>query len=258
MARIHETAIVAAGVRLGSDVSVGAFSVVNEGVQVGDGSTIGAHAVIGEVTADYYEPGHSYVPQPTVVGPGAVIRSHSVVYSGATVGQGFESGHHVTIREGSSIGDGCRVGSYCDIQGQCAIGDYVRFHSGVFLPMFTTVEDLVWIFPHAVLTNDPHPPSDSCITGPTIRRAAVVGAASVVMPGIVVGEGALVAARSLVTRDVPDGKVAIGAPARIRGAASEVMCRHRGEPRPVYPWPRFFRRGYPDAARLLLDSFLSG
>jgi acetyltransferase-like isoleucine patch superfamily enzyme len=103
----------------------------------------------------------------------------------------------------------------------------------------------VWIFPRAVLLNDPHPPSDTCTKGPTIRRAAVIGAAAVIFPGVEIGQGALVAAGSVVREDVSAKTVVAGVPARVVGPTSDVVC-HEGRLESVYPWWSHFRRGYPE------------
>jgi acetyltransferase-like isoleucine patch superfamily enzyme len=107
------------------------------------------------------------------------------------------------------------------------------------------IEELTWLFPGAMLLDDPHPPSDECTTPPTIRRFAVVGARATISSGVEVGERALVGAASLVREDVPPGTVVVGVPAREIGATSDVVCRH-GRLDQVYPWWLHFRRGYPD------------
>lgn len=232
--------------RLGDGVTVGAFSVVHAGVEIGDGTLVGSHVVLGEPTADFYtDPG--YEPRTCRIGARAVIRSHAVIYSGAMIGDDFQCGHHVTVREGSTLGADVRVGTLADLQGDLTIGDHVRLHSSVFVPQGTTIEDLVWIFPHAVLTNDPHPPSDTCTEGPTIRRAAVVAAHATIMPGLEIGEGALVGAKTLVRSDVPPRAVVVGVPGRVVGKTDDITCKH-GRLDRVYPWWTHFRRGYPEGA----------
>lgn len=215
------------------DRSVGAgvheTSIVSPEAVIGDGATIGPFCLI----------------EACRIGRDSLVRSHSIVYADVEIGDGFESGHHVTIREGARIGNGVRVGTDCDLQGQLTIGDHARLHSGVFVPQYTEVEELVWIFPRAVLLNDPHPPSDTCTKGPTIRRAAVIGAAATIFPAVEVGEGALVAAGSVVRDDVEPHTVVAGVPARPIGSTEDVKCRH-GRLEQVYPWWTHFRRGYPD------------
>lgn len=243
---IHPSAIVSDDADIADGVTIGAFSVVNAGVRLGAGSVVGSHCVLGEPTADAYRGPQAEI-RPCVIGPNSVIRSHTVLYQGVTLGASFECGHRVTIREGSAIGEGVRVGTLSDLQGDLTIGDYARLHSSVFVPGGTTIEDFVWLFPGVILTNDPHPPSDSCTIGATVRRFAAVAARAVIMPGIEVGEHALVGAMSLVTRDVPSRMVVLGSPARVVGPVTDVKCRHEaGDTRDVYPWPDHFRRSYPD------------
>lgn len=240
---IASTAAVSDGATIGAGVTIGPFAVLLDGVELGDGVTVGSHCILGEPTTGFYSGdggGGS-----CVVGAGSIIRSHTVVYAGASLGAGTRTGHHVTIREGCSIGDDVQIGTNCDLQGDLSIGDHVRLHSGVFVAQGTVIEDFVWLFPSVVLTNDPHPPSDTCTQGPTIRRYAAVGAGATIMPGVEVGEHALIGSGSLVTRDVGAELLALGVPARVVGSVREVECRH-GHLDAVYPWPRQFRRGYPD------------
>ena len=59
------------------------------------------------------------------------------------------------------------IGTLGDFQGHATIGDYVRTHSSVFIAHHARIGNFVWIFPHVVLTDDPHPPSE-------VRRGVVV------------------------------------------------------------------------------------
>ena len=195
-------------------------------------------------TAGYYADPGRYEPAPCRIGRNAVLRSHAVVYAGVEIGDGFSCGHRVTIREGSRIGRGCRIGTDCDLQGHLTIGSHTRMHSGVFVPQHTTVEKLVWIFPRTVLLNDPHPPSDTCTRGPTLRAFSVVGAPARSSPASRSVEGRLSGAGSVVRSDVPADAVVVGVPARVVGTTADIVCRE-GRLERVYPWWRHFRRGYP-------------
>lgn len=204
-------------------------SIVSPEAVIGDGATIEPFCVI----------------QGCRVGSGALIRSHTVIYPDVEIGDGFECGHHVTIREGTRIGSHVRIGTLSDIQGHLSIGDYARLHSNVHIGQHSTIEELTWIFPYVVLTNDPHPPSDTCTIGPTVRRFAVIATHSTILPGVEIGEGALVGAMSLVRQDVPPHTVVAGVPAKEFGPTSAIVC-HDGKLEQVYPWWRHFRRGYPE------------
>lgn len=244
---VHPTALVSSRATLGAHVTVGPFTIIHAGVLIGDRSVVGSHCILGEPTSDFYLDGSAEIPQPCVIGEDALIRSHTIIYQGVVAGHGLETGHRVTIREGSTIGNGVRIGTMSDLQGDLTIGDYVRLHSSVHIGRLSTIEDLVWVFPFVVLTNDPHPPSDTCTVGPTIRRCAVIATNSILMPGVVIGEHALVGAMSLVNRDVAASTVVVGVPAKPVGLTSAVTCKH-GVLDHVYPWTDHFRRGYPPEA----------
>lgn len=232
---IHPTALIDLGAAVAPDVAIGAFTIVHAGVHLGAGSTVGSHCELGVPTPDG--------AAPLYIGAGSVIRSHSVLYGGSSFGDGLRTGHRVTLREGLQCGRELQVGTLGDLQGDATIGDHVRLHSNVFVAKLSVIEDFVWIFPHVALTNDPHPPSDGHHVGVRLKRWAVVATMSVVLPGVVVGEGAVIGAHSSVNRDVPDGHLAVGSPARDLGDASRVRLRDGSGS--AYPWRRHFTRGYP-------------
>jgi acetyltransferase-like isoleucine patch superfamily enzyme len=242
---VHLTSVVSPSAVLGDGVVVGPFCVIHDNVMVGEGSHVDSHTVLGAPTTPFYDDPAEYDRAPCRIGARAIVRSHCVVYAGAEIGDGFECGHHVTIREESRIGDSVRVGTRCDLQGYLAIGNHARLHSNVFVAQETTIEDFAWLLPYVFLANDPHPPSDACIAGPTIRRFAVVSAGALVFPAVEIGEGAVVGAMALVRHDVPAGMLAVGVPARVIGRAEDVECKD-GRIDRVYPWWTHFRRGYAE------------
>jgi len=225
------------GARIGIGVSVGDYSIVHGNVDIGDGTTIESHCVIGYPTT--LAEGISLS-----IGPNALIRSHSVLYAGVSIGEGFSTGHHVVIREKSLLGRNCQIGSYSELQGDLTIGDFSRTQSSVFLPKHTTIGKAVWLMPRVTLTNDPHPPSNLSHMGVRVDDYAVLAACSTVLPGIIIGTRSLVAANSLVTRDVRPDTVVAGIPARERGSTHDILLRD-GSGQSAYPWMRHFHRGYP-------------
>lgn len=235
---IHPSAIVSPKARLGRNVRIGPFSIVHDAVELGDDCEIGSNCEIGYPTA-------RAEGQPLRIGPGAVIRSHSVFYQGSSFGEGLVTGHRVTVREGTQAGVRLQIGTLSDLQGTCRIGDHVRFHSNVHIGQHSTVGNYVWIFPYVVLTNDPHPPSE-VMRGVTLHDYVAVATMSVVLPGVVVGAGALVGAHSSVSRDVEPDMVVAGSPAKPICRTDTIKLRD-GSGRPAYPWRRHFWRGYPDA-----------
>lgn len=153
----------------------------------------------------------------TTIGKNAVIRSGAVFYCDVVIGDDFQTGHNVIIREKTTIGNRVAVGTNTVIEGHTLIGSDVSLQSMVFIPTNTKIGDHVFIGPNAVLTNDRYPPSRiGSLKGPVIKNHAAIGANTTILPGVCIGERALVAAGSIVTRDVPDHMLAIGTPARIR------------------------------------------
>jgi acetyltransferase-like isoleucine patch superfamily enzyme len=151
------------------------------------------------------------------IGDESIIRSHSVIYGGVRIGRRFQCGHGVVIREMSRIGDDCSVGTGSIVEFEVVMGNRVRLHSGVFVPEHSMLEDGCWLGPRVVLTNARFPLSSRAketLEGVRICKSAKIGANATLLPGVVIGEGALVGAGSVVTRDVSPGAVVAGNPAR--------------------------------------------
>lgn len=158
----------------------------------------------------------------TTIGHHAVLRSGTIIYCDVIIGDNFQSGHNTLIREKTRIGDRTAVGTSTIIDGNTQIGNDVSLQSMVYIPTNTIIGDHVFIGPNAVLTNDRYPPSGS-LTGPVIKTGAAIGANATIIPGVCIGEGAFIAAGSIVTRDVPDHMMAIGSPARIKELPQEMI-----------------------------------
>ena len=142
-----------------------------------------------------------------------MIRSHNVIYDNVEIGEGTKTGHFVLIREKTKIGKNCKIGTGTIIDGETEIGDNVSIQSNVYIPRKAKIEDNVFLGPCCVLTNDKKPPQPN-LEGPIIKRGATVGANATILPGIEIGENAMVGAGAVVTKDVPAGDVVMGVPAK--------------------------------------------
>lgn len=190
-------------------------------VRLGSDAEIDRLAVVGEI------PGRQIDDLRLVIGDHARVRSFSVIYAGSTIGSHLETGHHAVIREENRIGDRFKIWNHSTIDYGCRIGDGVRIHNHVYVAQFTVIEDDVFLAPGVMIANDKHPICVACMKGPTIRRGARVGINATLLPEVVVGEGALVGAGAVVTRDVPPGAVVVGNPARVIGRADDLYCAAR-------------------------------
>jgi len=123
----------------------------------------------------------------------------------------------VVILQGAHIGAQCNVCAHVLVEGDVEIGDRVTIKSGVQIWDGLRIEDDVFIGPNVSFTNDPFPrsrqrPEAFAVT--RIRKGASIGAGAVILPGITIGAGAMVGAGAVVTKDVEEGSLVMGNPAR--------------------------------------------
>jgi acetyltransferase-like isoleucine patch superfamily enzyme len=226
--------------RIGNNVRIGDNATIYDGVEIGDNSTICNDVVLGEPLNAYYHEA-AYENPRTVIGDGALIRSHSIIYAGCEFGPGFSSGHRVTIREFTVMGERCSVGTLCDIQGNVRIGNFCRLHSNVHISQTCTLGDFVFLYPFSVMTNDPFPPSEE-VKGGHIGSFTQVGVHAVILPGVQVGENCLIGANSVVSKALPAYSLAMGDPAKVLMDIRKYVVMGKGRP---YPWMNRFKRGMP-------------
>lgn len=136
----------------------------------------------------------------------------------ALVGEGSKIWQFVVILSGARIGDNCNVCAHSLIEGDVVLGDRVTIKSGVQIWDGTRIEDDVFVGPNATFTNDLHPRSKEYpeqFLGILIKRNASIGANATLLPGVTIGEYAMIGAGSVVTEDVPAYAVVVGNPAKI-------------------------------------------
>ena len=127
---------------------------------------------------------------------------------------------------GCEIGDHTKIGSFVEIQKGVRVGRNCKVSSHTFICEGVHIEDEVFIGHNVNFINDKYPRATSaagqlqteadwqCV--PTvIKRRASIGSNATILCGITIGEGAIVGAGSVVTKDVPAGTVVAGNPARI-------------------------------------------
>jgi acetyltransferase-like isoleucine patch superfamily enzyme len=147
---------------------------------------------------------------------------HCVVFPDVEIGDGSRLGNFVLIRSQTRIGRECVIGSNVDIEGDVLIGDRVSLQSFCYITRGVVIEDDVFCGPRVTTMNDRQmsyrrPHVEFKRAAPRIQRAARVGGASVLLPGVSIGQNSLIGAGSVVTRDVPDRAIVVGNPGRIVG-----------------------------------------
>lgn len=139
-------------------------------------------------------------------------------------------GKNVSIRDfvnmyKCEIGDNTKINTFVEIQAGVKIGSNCKIQPFSFICEHVEIEDNVFIGPHVCFTNDPWPRSttpNGALKGVTewnpkktlVKKGASIAARSVILPGITIGELALVGAGSVVTENVNPGDVVYGNPAK--------------------------------------------
>jgi UDP-2-acetamido-3-amino-2,3-dideoxy-glucuronate N-acetyltransferase len=134
------------------------------------------------------------------------------------IGIGTRIWQFAVVFKGARIGAECNICSHTLIEGKVVIGDRVTIKSGVQIWDGSVIGDDVFIGPNATFSNDLYPRSkqyDFQIKGVTICNGASVGANATLLPGITIGEKAIIGAGAVVTKSVPALAVVVGNPAKI-------------------------------------------
>jgi acetyltransferase-like isoleucine patch superfamily enzyme len=211
--------VIGEDVQIGEGVQFGSFVVVHDGVRIGDGCVVQDGAVLGKpprLGARSRAPAPA--PAPVVIEAGVSVCCHAVICAGASIGAGAVVGDHAFVREGARIGAETVVGQGNVISRGVELGARVRLQAKVVTAPGSRLEDDVFFGPGVMITNDPSigrsAQTNVPVLGALARRACRVGASVVLLPGIEIGEEAMVGAGSVVTRSVPARTVVMGAPAK--------------------------------------------
>jgi acetyltransferase-like isoleucine patch superfamily enzyme len=219
--RIDEFAVVREGARLGCGVRIHPYVLVAAGVEIGDEVEIFPGAYIGK------EPkGAGATARPIrfkrflKIGIGTSIGPHAVIYYDVEIGARTLLGEGVSIREQCRIGDNCLISRYVTINYNTNIGDRTRIMDSSHITGNSVIGEDVFVSTLVATVNDNQMIgrvySEDRIVGPRIASRASIGAGACLLPGVEIGEGAVVGAGSVVTRDVPPFAVVMGVPARMK------------------------------------------
>ena len=151
--------------------------------------------------------------KPFFVHPNAIVETEKV-------GKNTRIWAFAHILSGAVIGEDCNICDQTFIENDVIVGNRVTIKCGVQLWDGTTVEDNVFIGPNATFTNDIFPRSKQYpdqFTRTMLRKGASIGANATILPGLIIGQNAMVGAGTVVTKDVPPYAIVVGNPARIIG-----------------------------------------
>jgi acetyltransferase-like isoleucine patch superfamily enzyme len=188
---------------------------VGEGAIVLDGAVLGRLPISNATTTRPIQNDFSDL----TIGAGSIIGCNTVIYTGSRIGSQVLIGDQSSLREGCEIGDQVIIGRGVQALYECKIGDRSRIQDQVHLVGNLVIEEDVFIGMGVMTSNDNNVYlarfglAGLDLHGPTIRRFAVIGTGAVLLPGVEIGTGAMVAAGAVVTRNVAPWTVVAGVPA---------------------------------------------
>lgn len=163
---------------------------------------------------------------PAVSPPGVFVHPQALCES-TSVGAGTRIWAFAHVTDGAIVGCECNLGDGVYVERGAVIGDRVTVKNGVMLWAGVTIEDEAFIGPAVVFSNDKYPRSprlplvreryqapENWLQPTRVCRGASLGAGAIILPGVTIGSFAMVAAGSVVTREVPAYRLVMGNPAR--------------------------------------------
>jgi len=222
------------------NVSIGKGCVIGNNVVIYEGSEIGEFVRIDDNTVIGKKPmkaANSAVTkdqdlQPPKIGNNCIIGSSCVIYRGCDISHKVLVADLSTIRENVIIGESTIVGRGVAIENFCTIGSFCKLETNVYITAYSTIEDKCFIAPCVATSNDNFVGRTKerfkHFKGVTVKKGGRIGVHSTILPGKTIGEDALVAAGSVVTKDVPEKKIVLGVPAKeFRDVPSEQLLENQ-------------------------------
>jgi UDP-2-acetamido-3-amino-2,3-dideoxy-glucuronate N-acetyltransferase len=149
----------------------------------------------------------------------AKVEPTSIVDESAVIGDGTLVWNFVHVRENAKIGKNCVLGDYVYVGRRVKVGNSVKLENRTTIYEGVTIEDDVFVGPHVTFTNDLTPRSFSTdwkIRSTHVKEGASLGARTIVVCGVTIGEYAMIGAGSVITENIPAHALAYGNPARVR------------------------------------------
>ncbi len=230
-----EFCFIGESVTVGTDCEIGHRVVIHDGTVIGDSVRIDDGAVIGKLpmkAANTAVTKEQELPAASI-GDGCIIGTNVVIYRGCEIGRKVLVADLSTVRENVTVGDFTIVGRGVAIENFCKIGRYVKLETNVYITAYSELEDRIFVAPCVATSNDNYVGRTEKrfehFKGLIARKGARIGVNATILPGKEIGEDALVAAGSLVTRDVPAKKIVARAPAKVlRDVPKEQLLENQG------------------------------
>ena len=217
---VGEYCVIGADVGVGTGCRIGHHVVIHDGTVIGNDVRVDDHATLGKrpmKAANSATTSDQELP-PLSLGDTCIVGTGVVLYRGARIDARVLMADLCTVRENVTIGRGTIVGRGVTVENVCTIGRYCKLESESYITAYSTLEDRVFVAPGVMCSNDNYIGRTAerfkHFKGLTVRKGARLGVGTVYLPGVTIGEDALVAGGSVVTRDVPPRMIVMGRPAK--------------------------------------------
>lgn len=231
---IGETSVVKANVVLGSECTIGYNVVIHEGTVIGDNVRIDDNTVIGKQPMRSKRSIFKSEPvPPATIGSDCLIGAQVVIYAGSQISSNVLIADTAAVRENVTIGEYTIIGRGATVENFCNVGKKCKLETGCYITAYSEIGDYCFIAPKVTTTNDNYlgrtKERFKHFKGVTVRTGGRIGGGAVILPGIEIGEDAVVAAGSVVTRNVPAKQIVVGTPANyFRDVPEEQLLKNQG------------------------------
>ena len=211
---------------IGENVKIGNGTIIGHNVVLHNDTTIGSNVRIDDNTVI----GKNLMKAPnsamardlelpgTIIGNDCLIGTLVVIYRGAKLAEKILVADQAAIQFKTEIGFKTIVGRGVLIESNVTVGEYVKLESGCYITAFSTIEDRCFIAPYVATSNDNFVGRTDerfdNFKGVTVKKGGRIGVNSTILPGKTIGEDALIAGGSVVTKDIPSKKIYAGVPAK--------------------------------------------
>ena len=227
--------IIESDVVIEDNVEIGHNVIIHSGVHIESFCKIMDNVVLGKKPAKASlsaTTGEERELPSLILGKAVTIGAGCIVYRGAVLHDQVFVGDMASIREDVEIGELTIIGRGVTVENKVSIGRKCKIETEAYITAMSTIENYCFIAPEVTFTNDNFlgrtKERKKYFAGPILRRGARIGANATLLPGLEIGEDALIAAGSIVTKNVPSRVIVAGTPARyLRDVPEEQLIENQ-------------------------------